>query len=164
MPDRDSIVDDLLAPDEPWFVALVDGVRGRVQLTVQALYDEEAVLREVVESEPEIARLRAYTRDLPDDAAYGERVRLGELVGAAVDHRRAVDSAALLDEVLPFVEAHVARPVSGLERVLDVAVLVEPSRRDELETRLETLAEELHGRIRLRLLGPTAAYDFAEGA
>ena len=53
------------------------------------------------------------------------------------------------------------RPVSGLERVLDVAVLVDAAQREELENRLEVLAEEVHGRIRLRLLGPTAPYDFA---
>jgi hypothetical protein len=164
MPDRQSIVDDLLAPDEPWYAELVDRVRGRLQLVVQALYEQDVVLREVVEAEPEIADLRALTRDLPEDAARGERVRLGELVGAAVDRRREADSAQLLDEVLPLVESYVLRPVSGLERVLDVALLVEPSRRDELETRLEVLAEEVHGRMRLRLMGPTAAYDFAEGS
>ena len=164
LPDRESIVEELLAPDEPWFAELADRVRGRVQLTVQALYDQDAVLREVVETEPEIARLRSATRDLPDDVATGERVRLGELVAAAVDYRREADAGALLDEVLPFVEGYVLRPVSGLERVLDVALLVDPARRDELETRLERLAEEVHGRMRLRLLGPTAAYDFAEGS
>ena len=164
LPDRESIVEELLAPDEPWFVELADRVRGRVQLTVQALYDQDAVLREVVESDPEIARLRSLTRDLPDEVATGERVRLGELVAAAVDHRREVDAGALLDEVLPFVEGYVLRPVSGLERVLDVALLVDPARRDELETRLERLAEEVHDRMRLRLVGPTAAYDFAEGS
>ncbi len=164
LPDRESIVDELLAPDEPWYAELVDRVRGREQVVVQALYDQDAVLREVVEADREIADLRALTRDLPEDAARGERVRLGELVGAAVDHRRAADSALLLDEVLPLAEAYSLRPVSGLERVLDVALLVEPSRRDELETRLEALAEEVHGRMRLRLMGPTAAYDFAEGS
>ncbi|WP_432476106.1 GvpL/GvpF family gas vesicle protein [Nocardioides sp. GXQ0305] len=163
LPARESIVDDLLAPDEPWFADLVDQVRGHVQLVVQALYDQEAVLREVVESEPEIAWLRSRTRDLPEDAATGERVRLGELVAAAVDYRRELDSAALLHEVVPLVEDYRLRPVSGLERVLDVALLVDPSRREELETRLERLAEEVHGRMRLRLVGPTAAYDFAEG-
>ena len=163
LPDRESIVEELLAPDEAWFAELVDRVRGREQLVVQALYDQDAVLREVVETEPEIARLRSLTRDLPEDVATGERVRLGELVASAIDYRREIDSAALLDDVLPLVESYALRPVSGLERVLDVALLVDPARREELENRLERLAEEVHGRMRLRLMGPTAAYDFAEG-
>jgi hypothetical protein len=158
--DRESIVEDLLGPSEPWFSELVEAVRGRVQLIVQAHYDQDVVLREVVAAEPEIARLRELTRDLPEDAARADRVRLGELVAAAVEQRRAEDAASLLDDIVPLVEAHVLRPVSGLERVLDVALLVDDARRDELENRLEVLAEEVHDRVRLRLLGPTAAYDF----
>ena len=42
-----------------------------------------------------------------------------------------------------------------------MALLVDVDRREELENRLEVLAEEVHDRIRLRLLGPTAPYDFA---
>ncbi len=161
MLDEEAIFEDLLAPNEDWFGELVDGVRGRVQLIVQGHYDQDELLREVVAADPEIARLRELTRDLPEGAARGELVRLGELVGAAVEHRRTVDATALLEDILPLTTAHVVRPVSGLERVLDVAVLVDAAQREELENRLEVLAEEVHGRIRLRLLGPTAPYDFA---
>ena len=159
--DREDISEELLAPNEGWFGELVDGVRGRVQLIVQAHYDQDELLREVVAADPEIARLRELTRDLPEGAARAELVRLGELVGAAVEHRRAEDGGVLLEDILPLATAHVLRPVSGLERVLDVALLVDAGQREELENRLEVLAEEVHGRIRLRLLGPTAPYDFA---
>lgn len=159
--DQEGIGDELLAPNEGWFGELVDSVRGRVQLIVQASYDQDALLREVVAADPEIARLRELTRDLPEGAARAELVRLGELVGAAVEHRRAVDADALLADILPLTVAHVLRPASGLERVLDVALLVDSGRRDELENRLEVLAEEVHDRVQLRLLGPTAPYDFA---
>ncbi len=161
MLDPEEIREDLLAPNEDWFGELVDGVRGRVQLIVQGHYDQDELLREVVAADPEIARLRELTRDQPEAAVRGELVRLGELVGAAVEHRRTHDAGALLDDILPLATAHVLRPVSGLERVLDVALLVDADRREELENRLEVLAEEVHDRIRLRLLGPTAPYDFA---
>jgi hypothetical protein len=162
--DLDEIDGDLLGPHEEWFTELVDRVRGRDQFIVQAHYDQDQVLREVVAADPEIASLREHTRHLPEEAARGDRVRLGELVAAAVESRRAHDAELLLDDVLPVAADHVVRSVSGLERVLDVAVLVDHERRDELENRLEVLAEEVHGRLRLRLLGPTAPYDFAGGA
>ena len=49
-----------------------------------------------------------------------------------------------------------------MDHVLDVALLVEEARMPELEGALETLAEAVHERIRLRLTGPVAPYDFAE--
>ncbi len=100
------------------------------------------------------------TRDLPEDVAYAERVRLGELVARAVEDRQLSDASLVLDEVASFCDAVVERPVAGLERALDAALLVPESRREELEVRLERLAEELHPHIRLQLRGPMAPYDF----
>lgn len=164
LPDETSVVDGLLAPDERYFAELLAELEGRRQFVFQADFDEDVVLREIVESDPEIAELRALTKDLPEDAAYGQRVRLGELVAAAVEARRGEDAGRLLDDVLPVTDAHVLRPVSGLQRVVDAAFLVPDTRRGEFENRLEALAEEQHGRMRLRLMGPTAPYDFVGGA
>jgi len=41
-----------------------------------------------------------------------------------------------------------------------VALLVETSRRDDLEQALSDLASDWEGRIGIRLLGPMAPYDF----
>jgi hypothetical protein len=163
MPDETDIVEGFLAPDELYFAELLESLKGRSQLMFQAVYDEQRILSEIVAANPEIAELRALTKDLPEDAAYGERVRLGELVARAVEQQREHDAGLLLDEVLPLTDAHVLRPVSGVERVVDAAVLVNDERRADFESRLEELAEEHHERMRLRLMGPTAPYDFAGG-
>ena len=121
------------------------------------------MLAEVVPPDPEVAALRERTRDLPEDAAYGERVRLGELVARAVEVKRAEDAAAVLDAVPPHaVAATSCGAVAGLDHVLDVALLVDDDRRAAFEDTLEQLAEAVHERIRLRLVGPVAPYDFVD--
>jgi hypothetical protein len=130
---------------------------------VQGIYEQQLLLSDVIEADPEIAELRSMTKDLPEDVGYGERVRLGELVARAVEDRQLSDASLVLDEVAPFCDAIVERPVAGLERVLDAALLVPETRREELEVRLERLAEELHPHIRLQLRGPMAPYDFVGG-
>ncbi len=44
-----------------------------------------------------------------------------------------------------------------------MALLVDDDRRAEFEEHLEGLAEAVHERIRLRLVGPVAPYDFVGG-
>jgi hypothetical protein len=163
LPDEQAVLEEFLAPDADHFAEVLESVRGRDQFLFQADYDEQQILGEVVAAEPEIAALRERTRNLPEDAGYGERVLLGERVAGAVERRRAVDADRLLEEVLPLGEAHVLRPVSGLERVVDVALLVARERREDFEARLEELAAAEHGRLRLRLMGPLAPYDFTGG-
>lgn len=161
--DEDDLVRELLAPGEGELAELIESLQGRAELLLQGVYEQELVLAEVIAADPEVAELRARTKDLPEDLAYSERVRLGELVARAVEERQAADAAYVLDAIVPLVDDLVERPVPGLERAFDVALLVQDSRRPELEERLERLAEELHPRLRLQLRGPTAPYDFAGG-
>jgi hypothetical protein len=160
VPDDEAVVEDLLAPRVAQLVATLQDLVGRSQFTVQASYHEDVVLGEIVAADPQIAELRRLTRDQPEEAAYGERVRLGELVSRALEHKQGYDADELLRRILAHSVAHVVRPTSGLDRLLDVALLVDDDHQDDFEDALEELAEDVHERMRLRLLGPMAAYDF----
>jgi len=163
MRDRAEVVEELLAPNEEHFTDLLEELTGRRQFILRGSYLEEAVLAEVVAEDPDVAALRARTRDLPEEVAYADRVRLGELVARAVEAKREVDAQIVLDAVLPFCAAHRVRPGSGIDHVLDVALLVDDDQRDRFEETLEAVAEGVHERVRLRLMGPLAPYDFVEG-
>lgn len=164
LPSRESVVADLLAPDADYFAALLDELAGRAQYNLRATYHEPVVLAEVVEENADIAERRARTRALPEESAYGERVRLGELVAQALEDKRVRDADALLEVLIPLVAGHVVRAGGGLDHLLDVALLVDDDRRGDFEEHLEALAESVHERIRLRLVGPVAPYDFVEEA
>jgi hypothetical protein len=163
MQDPLDVVEELLVPNEEHFGHLLEQLAGRHQFNLRGSYLEEAVLAEVVSEDPEVAALRERTRELPEEAAYGERVRLGELVARAMEVKREMDAQVVLDAVLPLCAAHRVRPASGIDHVLDVALLVDDDHRDRFEDTLEALAEGVHERVRLRLMGPLAPYDFVEG-
>ena len=153
---------EMLARDDRRYQELLEQLVGRVQFNLQASYVEEQVLAEVVAADPEIADLRRRTRQLPAGTMHPDLVLLGEKVARAVEVRAAEDSAALLDHVVPIVEERSIRPGGGMNHVLDVALLVRNERAKQLESVLESLAEAWHERIRLRLVGPVAPYDFVE--
>jgi hypothetical protein len=158
--DQDAVRTDLLEPGHDRYHAMLDDLAGQTQFVVRARYDEEQILTEVVAENPEIAQLRAATRDSPDDASYGDRVRLGELVARALEAKSADDGQTLLTELERHAAAVNIRESAGLDRLLDVALLVEDSRREEFEEAVEELAMAFAGRAHLKLIGPTAPYDF----
>jgi hypothetical protein len=160
LPSSESVVVDLLAPSADYFAELLDQLEGRAQFNLRATYHESVVLGEVIEENADIAELRERTRAVPEESAYGERVRLGELVAHALEDKRAWDADALLNVILPWVAGHAVRSGGGLDHVLEVALLVDDDRRSDFEEQLEALAESVHERIRLRLVGPVAPYDF----
>jgi gas vesicle protein GvpL/GvpF len=155
-----AVVDELLAPHHDELETALSALRDRAQFTVKARYVEDAVLREVVAEEPEIARLRETVNALPPDAAYYERIRLGELIVHAVERRREGDAAALFDQLSPYAAAAVWRPASTEEGIADAALLVDHDRWPALERAVEGVARRGAGRIVMRMLGPIAPYDF----
>jgi hypothetical protein len=160
LPDEQSVVEEFLAPNERYFSDLFDQLNGRSQFNVRASYHGDAALAEIVAADPAVAELQARTRGKPEDAVFAERLRLGELVAEAMEAKRDFDAAVLCDSIVPLTVAHDLALGSGLEVVCDLKVLVDDDRRTEFEERLEDLAEAVHERLRLRLVGPVAPYDF----
>lgn len=160
LPTRDDVVTELLAPNEAHFLAVLEELAGRVQYNLKGRYDEETVLAEVVTENPEIARLREQTRDVPEDVSYPERVRLGELVANALEDKRGQDGDAVMDLLLPHTVAYNVRDGEGVDHLLDVAFLVDAAQRDDFGAAAEKAGAAMGDRARLRMLGPLAPYDF----
>jgi hypothetical protein len=160
MPDGDTVIAEILAPRAGELRALLDDLDGHVQYNVRATYVEETVLAELVRDNPEIRLLRERTRELPEDALMGDRIRLGELVAQGWERLARADADHILSRVGPTVRAHTVRRDPGPSAALDAALLVEAERSQELEDSLEDLAQQTEGRMNLRLVGPLAPYDF----
>jgi Gas vesicle synthesis protein GvpL/GvpF len=155
-----AVVQELLAPNAERFGRILDGLVQRAQFNLRARYDEAAVLTEIVSAEPEIAELRERTRAASEEELYADRVRLGELVARALEVKRAYDGQVLLDVLAPHSAGYHVREASGLDHLLDVAFLVDVSRRADFEAAAEEIAAVMAERARLKLVGPVAPYDF----
>ena len=110
--EEQGVVDELLAPNEDYFLDALADLEGRVQFALKGRYEQDVVLREVIEDDDQIRALHERVRDLPEDASYYDRVRLGELVVAALEQRRDVDAAELYER-LENVTANVAPTRAG---------------------------------------------------
>jgi len=158
--EEEGIVEELLAPHHDHFVEVLAELEGRVQFTLKGRYEQDVVLREVIEDNEEIRALQERVRELPEDASYYDRVRLGELIVTELEDRRDEEADAMLDRLGPtVVEAIVHRP-GAPEDVINVAFLVDREHQQRFEDAVDDLGQDLHGRVRLRLLGPLAPYDF----
>lgn len=139
---------------------LLAELQGTVQFTLTASYVEETIVGEVTAENETIRELAEATRGRPAEEQREERIRLGELVVGALAEKRVVDADDLLAELEPHVVGAVSREPGAPEVVLDVALLVDGSERDRLENAVEEAARRRAERIRLRLDGPRAPYDF----
>ncbi|MBO0706653.1 MAG: GvpL/GvpF family gas vesicle protein, partial [Candidatus Dormibacteraeota bacterium] len=156
----EAVSGELLEAHHDDFADALKQLEGRAEYVVKGRYDEQTVLREVISQNEEAAGLREEIKDTDEDATRDQRIRLGEIINAAVGEFREQDTRALGDAVDGHVEASFVRePTHELDAV-HTAFLVKTDEASGLEKALEKLARDWEGRVQLRLIGPIAAYDF----
>jgi len=160
MAGEEAVAGEFLAPRRESLETQLATFDGKVQLTLKGTYDEAVLLRSIIEGSPAVAQLRERVRGLSEAAGHFERVRLGELVSAEVEQARARDAEALHARLDGLAVATSREPASGLQAAVNSAFLVERGRADEFARAVDAAAEELGGRIELRLLGPLPPYSF----
>jgi hypothetical protein len=158
----EAVREQLLAGNGERLGTLLRELEGRVQVVVKATYAEDELLRGVVNSTPKVAALRKRLSSLPESAGYYERIRLGELVAAEVERRRAQDAALALARLEPLAVASRAEGLGAPDAAFNYAFLVDRARLDEFSAAVTELIAEFGERIVARYVGPLAAYSFAD--
>ncbi|GAA4916335.1 GvpL/GvpF family gas vesicle protein [Nesterenkonia rhizosphaerae] len=160
VPDEQVLVTDVLEPQQDAYYAGLQDIAGHCQYTVTVTFDRETLLREVLDEVPEAADLREAIAGTTEDQTRPQRIRLGELMVNAFEARQ----PAAADPVLDRLDEAAARMVVHERRqpddVAETAVLVANEQTHAFEQTVEELAQKYHPRLRFRLLGPQAPYDF----
>jgi hypothetical protein len=156
----DAVANEMLEPYYDWFTGILADLEGRAEFSVSGTYVQDTVLREVLAEEPEVMRLRESLRGMPEDTGYYERVRLGELIVHALDAKREVDTEDLVQTLAQYAVAVAPRPPVNEDTAADAAFLVADDDRANFRKAVDELGYRWAGRIKLRLLGPLAPYDF----
>jgi Gas vesicle synthesis protein GvpL/GvpF len=160
MSSRDDVERKFLAPRRDELRALLKSLDGHVQMNVKAEYEEQAIIREIVATEPEIARARERSQRL-GDAAYYENIRLGELVAASVQARRATDADEIATRLGAAATEAVVDPPRTELSVFKGSFLVVSERLQAFDEALDSLAEAGKERLRFESFGPLPPTAFA---
>lgn len=162
MADPEEVRSRLLDEHGPELRAQLAEFAGKVEIRIRAMYEEESLLREVVREHPEIDSLREAVRSGSDHATYYDRIRLGELVAAAIQRRREHDANAIVDALCSAALAvEVGQPAH--ERVVvQASFLVDRERSAEFDAILDAIARDYAGRIRFKSVGPLPPHSFVE--
>ncbi len=134
-------------------------LEGKDEYNVKAVHNEEAVLHRVMAENPEIRAMTEANRKA-GGGTYEERLRLGEMVVAALQTREAEDAVELQHTLEPVAEAVSVGPEST-GWVANVSFLVD---RDSAEQFLAAVEEvrKAHPHLELRVNGPLPPYSFVE--
>lgn len=148
------------------FEALHDQLKDKVELSLKALWrDEKAIFDEVVAENMAIRRARNsllphMTR--PPEATHFDRMRVGELVKAALGRKRDREAKQLLSRIRPITDRIRENKIIMDRMVLNAAFLVDKDREGACDEAVRELEEELEERMVFKYTGPAPPFNFCE--
>jgi Gas vesicle synthesis protein GvpL/GvpF len=161
-PSDEDVANGILEERHDQLAELLDRFRDSVQMVLKVNYDEQAMLRDIVDEEPDAAGLLEAIRESPEELTRDQRVQLGELIAKTLEQRRERDSADLLEHLDGVTLETRSEPPEKEWMVLNAPLLVERGRIEEVETTVEEVAGDRAERMHFRLIGPMPVYHFLE--
>ncbi|MDQ1024923.1 hypothetical protein QF035_002505 [Streptomyces umbrinus] len=155
----DAAVAGVLAERADHFKERLEALSGKVEYNVKATHDEEAVLHRVMSENPEVRALTEANRNA-GGGSYDDKLRLGEVVVAAVQHREAEDAAELQRALEPVAAAVSVGPEST-GWLANLSFLVERASAEDFIAAVEEV-RKAQPHLEVRLHGPLPPYSFVE--
>ncbi len=143
------------------FDGLLREMEGRVELGLKAFWrNEAAVFDQIVAEDDQVRALRDSLKRTSGGGSQAARIRLGEMVKAALVRKREAEAARILAPLRPIAERVVENPVLLDRMILNSAFLVKREREAEFDVPVAALDRERGEQIRLMYVGPVAPYNF----
>lgn len=157
---RDAVAREMLAEHHDEFAARLADLEGMAEFIVRGRYDERALLTSVIEGIAEAAGLASQIRGTSEDETRPQRIRLGELLNAAIEQRRQSDTDHLARSLERLCTAMTVLDPTHEQDAVHIAVLTRLDRQGDLERAVHQVATDWQDQVTFRLLGPLAPYDF----
>ncbi|KRE27939.1 gas vesicle protein GvpFL [Mycobacterium sp. Soil538] len=158
--DAEAVAEELLRGHHDEFAQALEALEGRAEYIVKGRYNEEAFLARLLSENTQAAQLRDDIRSKPKDAARDSQIALGELIANAVEQQRQLNTNSVAEGLGGLAEHVNPREPTHEWDSVNLALLAEVARQDELEDALDRFREQWGELVTLRLLGPLAPYDF----
>lgn len=139
---------------------LLDGLMGKIEMGLKALWYEGVVFEELLAENTNIRGLRDSLQGRSADETYYERIRLGEMIEAALGQKRADEETRILDALRPYVDDVHISPNIGERMIVNAAFLVDRKKEPALNAVIQALDAEMGKRILFRYIGPVPPYNF----
>jgi hypothetical protein len=162
------IVDDVEAivasvtPKRADLLAMLESLDDRIEAGIRASWNEAVLYKEIVAARPDIARSAEALAKVNPTAAYYDRIELGREVDSAMAVKRFEEKKALMARLMPFAVKRVDLPEGDDMNVMNVALLIDRSREDDLIGAVEAIDREENDRLKLKVVSPAPVYNFVK--
>jgi hypothetical protein len=158
-PDREAIC-QLLHYRYDELQDLLNGIMGKVEMGLKALWYEGVVFNQLLDEHADIRRLRDSLQGRPAEQTYYERIHLGEMIETALRQKREEEEARILALLRPYAYEVKTSALISDHMIVNASFLVDRQQEPALDAEIQALDAALGRKILFRYVGPVPPYNF----
>jgi len=156
----EAVLEQVLKRRYGGFISAFEEVENRVELGIKAFWYDKIIFKEIVDENATIRRLRDELIGRTAESTYYERIKLGEMIEAAMTKKRDQDAEKILAALRPLVYKTRANKVITDKMVLNAAFLVDRAQEPAFDKVIQHLDTGMGERIMFKYVGPVPPYNF----
>ena len=157
--DAEKII-KILEAEYDSFRALLSKMKNKTELCLKAIFKEEVVYKDILEKYEDIRGLKDKVAGLPADKMYQQRMKIGEMVEAALQQQKQLVKEDILNTLSPLaVEVKTSDPYGEL-MIVNGAFLVEKEKEAEFDHHVQELGDRYGERVNFKFVGTLPPFNF----
>ena len=142
---------------------LLGKMDSKIELGLKAIWPNmENVFKEIVEENNSIKKLKEQLLGKPADRTRTDRVRLGEMVKAALESKKERLKEIILGVLKDLTPDLKMNKNYNDSMILNVSFLIDKARTEDFDSRINKLSENYGGKIKFKYVGPIPPISFVE--
>lgn len=144
------------------FKTALKKIEGKVEFAVQVWWDQQRILKELTNINPEIKKLKQEISSKGGILGMPIKLKLGKLICQELETQRQTfidDIHTLLRSSFP---DSTLNKLTDEEMIANFSFLIEKTREPELDKKMQELGKKYEGKLRFKYIGPMPPYSFVK--
>lgn len=153
-------VTKILEAEHDRFGELLSQMKGKTELGIKAIFKEDVIYKHILEKYEDIKVLKEKITALPSEKTYHQRMKIGEMVEAALQQEKQIIEEDILNFLSPLaVEVKTNDPYGEL-MIINAAFLVEKEREAEFDNQVQKLGDKYGEKVKFKFVGSLPPFNF----
>ncbi len=156
----DEEVQRILQAEYDRFRELLIQMKDKTELGVKAVFKEEVIYKDILEKYEYIRVLKEKIADLPPERTHHQRMKIGEMVEAALQQEKQIVEEDILNTLSPLaVEVKTNNPYGEL-MIINAAFLVEKEKEAEFDHQVQELGNKYGEKVNFKYVWSLPPFNF----
>ena len=158
--ENEEQVKKILKRDHARFKSLLSKMKNKVELGLKAIFDEKQIYQNILSKNKEIRLSKERLINQPLEKTYQERAKLGMMVEAALNGEKDKARTLALRSLEGLAEDCVVNDNYGERMFLNASFLVDRSKEEEFNRKVDELNEKLGQGVKLKYVEGLPPFNF----